>query len=761
MNAFVGRRDELEALAEAADRAATGPSVALVVGEAGCGKTRLMAEAASRLQLVQRFRVVGYEPERQVPLAAASSMLRGLAASGPEGRQLDRLAFGTTALEAATLDPVRVFESAHRAFRSCEPALLLLDDLQWADGLSLALVHYLLRAAADTGQRLIAFAALRPGHYGTAFAGSLEATLADDRVTRIELGALDRADSVALARELAPWLEEADAVAIWRAARGSPFWIDALVRSGGHEARAERLVTERLRGAGADAGALLAMLAVAGAPVLQADLAELLDWPADRLQVPLSELVQRGLARETAGAVEIAHDLIRAAAETTLPDVVRRRLHRRLARWLDASATDDVQLLRQLLEHRRAAGEPAAEVAVRLTRSPRRRLLGDEVLPVLTAIADHEPESLLDEHVAALAAELGRQDVALERWVLTAQQRSAPAERAAALLEASRAAFALGRPQEANAHLRRSCELERRMTPIALAQDVQRAELLLWGGIPEAEAATQAGRDLAYDVASRARRLVRRSGGPDALPRELRSVYLDALQVEEEAAKQHGDARRRLASAEDRILAARGFDECQLLAASVVAAETGSRVARLQEPPDLALLRESRQRLRHAWLEARRRVLPQQALDAGYWLVRALEEEGELREAADVVAELVQLARRVRDMPRDRFGIDRLACDLALYRDPAGGHAGAGAPARVERERARPHRHAPAGRDLALAVAPRGRCRGRRGPGRAGAGRQRGGRLPALRSGAPARLRRGAGPRWSRRAGTARARRMG
>ena len=82
MNAFVGRREELVELGEIAGAAAAGDvAAAVVVGEPGSGKSRLLAEAAAQARLSNRFRVVGYEAEREVPLAAASDLLLALAAT--------------------------------------------------------------------------------------------------------------------------------------------------------------------------------------------------------------------------------------------------------------------------------------------------------------------------------------------------------------------------------------------------------------------------------------------------------------------------------------------------------------------------------------------------------------------------------------------------------------------------------------------------------------------------------------------------------
>ena len=61
---FVGRTDELAALAAAAEAAAAGNVAAvMIVGEPGSGKTRLLHEAAARSQLSPQLHVVGYEPE--------------------------------------------------------------------------------------------------------------------------------------------------------------------------------------------------------------------------------------------------------------------------------------------------------------------------------------------------------------------------------------------------------------------------------------------------------------------------------------------------------------------------------------------------------------------------------------------------------------------------------------------------------------------------------------------------------------------------
>ena len=152
---FVGREEELGALLALAQAVRETPVAAgFVQGDPGCGKSRLLAEVVARAGDDRCLQVTGYEAEQAVPLAAASGLLRSLAEVGEEGKRLEELVFGR-AEEAGSLDPLRVFEATHRALRALGGRVLVVDDVQWVDALSLALLHYLVRAAVDVGQPLV------------------------------------------------------------------------------------------------------------------------------------------------------------------------------------------------------------------------------------------------------------------------------------------------------------------------------------------------------------------------------------------------------------------------------------------------------------------------------------------------------------------------------------------------------------------------------------------------------------------------------
>jgi DNA-binding CsgD family transcriptional regulator len=660
MSAFVGRVDELAALSEIAGAAIRGHAAAAVIlGDPGSGKSRLLAEAAARAQLSNRFRVVGYEPEREVPLASASELLRALADATPQGRRLAALVFDAGREEASPLEPLRVLEAAHRALRAVGPALVLVDDLQWVDELSLALCHYLVRAAEGSGQPLVLIAVARPSPNATSFAASLAQALPAERLRRLELGPLGGDEALKLVKTLAPALGDDTARGLAAKSGGSPFWLEALARSAGVEVDVGRLVTARLRGASADAGALLALLAIAARPLTLADAGDLSGWEAQRAEQAGRELLACGIAVEAGGALRLAHDLIRVAAVREIPDDRRRDIHRRLGDWLAQIAGSDLRRLREAVGHRHAAGVSSLDLAERLVRSPQRTLLGPDGLGLLASIAD-EADPLdagvlaLHEEVASLATELAEHEAAVERWSLVAERAELPSRRALALLAASRAAYGLARAAEARAFLEHSRQTQTGDEILRLEQDTHDAAILLW-----LEQRTTEGRQLARQAVAAATRLATRSGGAATLDARTRRAYLDALRLDYEAAVMEGDLEAMLRAAEAREAAARGFDLESYLTASLalgLALRQNGRV------------REATARVHRVWAEAQRRVLPRLVVDAGFWLARSLALKGELTEAELVVGKATEVAARVGDLPRARHRIARQACAIALER---------------------------------------------------------------------------------------------
>src|SRR5205814_1627197 len=149
-----------------------------------------------------------------------------------------------------------LFEAAHRAAGLRDSLLISIDDFQWSDERSTALIHYLVRGAQADGDPL---ALVVGGRRSTTLSGlitSLERLLGEG-LTRVTLGPLDHRSTVALARAVNPALDTQAAAAAADRAGGSPFWCELLARARDVDTDVARIVADRLATAGGNATVLL------------------------------------------------------------------------------------------------------------------------------------------------------------------------------------------------------------------------------------------------------------------------------------------------------------------------------------------------------------------------------------------------------------------------------------------------------------------------------------------------------------------------
>lgn len=324
-----------------------------------------------------------------------------------------------------------------------------------------------------------------------------------DRFRSIQLGPLSQAEGVTLAHALAPDIDDAAANTIWARAAGLPFWIDGLARSSDvNDSLFECLYGRRIATLGVDGEMALSALVVAGRPITFGELARCRAWSSERSEAAIAELVDHALVVLHGGTARLAHDLLREGAAGGLDPAEVRELHRRWAAVIEEEAGQDVQHLRSALEHRRAAGQPVAELARAIAVSPRRRWLGRdgarELATIVDGMARGEPGRLeLVGAVAALASEIGDSELALGLWSVVAEGVADPDERVRAAVAAAREAFELGKADESRAWLER-CRSAGRLPPeVAIAADLLEASVANW---------------LDYRLAERRRwRLVRRA----------------------------------------------------------------------------------------------------------------------------------------------------------------------------------------------------------------------------------------------------------
>ncbi len=645
---FVGRDREMAAIADLGylhghpERA-----IAIMLsGAPGIGKSRLLAEAGQRLIGVTRLEVIGYEPEKQVPLAAARDLLRALdafpsAESTPE----------------ATLDPLRVFEAAYHGLERIGPAVLVIDDLQWVDERTLALCHYLIRASAGSDSPLGVLAAGRPSQTMTTFSTSIIQLLgATGRVETIDLEPLGQEAGVDLVRTL--WADAgSDATEVWRGAAGSPYWIEMLARHRDVGASSDSLRLQALP-TDADATELMAILAAAGRPETWDRLTEVAGWDEARTRRAIEVLVDTGIVGTAGGAVAFSHDLVRASTEAAVASELMREMHVRWATLLEAAAreSDDVTILLAALEHRVAGGLDPLALADRVASAPRRRWLGDDGIAILGSIAEAAPPGdparvRLLRSLATLATETGDHQRAWDRWSALAAELVDQVERTDAVIAAGQAAAELRVRDSARA----SVELGRRSRPTqvqVVEVDALDARVSIW-----LEHRGSDGWEIARRAVEGGRGLAQSAGGIEQLDVRERRAYIDALEIAFEStiqAEAQGDV---MEIADELVGVSRGFGDASYLRALYhlgVAQDTAGAI------------RASAQRFRQVWTEANKRFLPSIAVDAGFFLVQKHIQLGEVDEAARLLGSVRDLAARVGDLGRFRARTRMVSWEIAF-----------------------------------------------------------------------------------------------
>ena len=438
---FVGRADELDALAIAFARRSEG-QVVVLAGESGIGKSCLVrrfldATAASERELVvlpgrcyerealpykgldgvvdalarflksaPRLEQAQYVPTRPGPLALMFPVLR----------RVEAIAAAASKFEPRERDPIELRARAFGALRDLlvrvaerKPTVIAIDDLQWADAESLALLRELLRPPDPPPLLLIATVRSGEAEPGSVEARVRQAIAALPSPHVIELGPL----SATHARELASRLlkrasldQRADADAIAREAEGHPLYIDALVR---HSAitshappappRLEDAIGEQVRRLDVAARRVIELVAVAGAPLAQAALEGAAEVDPQEFARIVSFLRVAHLA-SISGArgsdtIDAYHDKVRTAVLAGVDDVSRRAHHLRLAIALEAAETATAEAL---ATHWFGAGD-AERGAAHAERA------GDDAA---SALAFEHAAALYERALAAAGADLAR-----------------------------------------------------------------------------------------------------------------------------------------------------------------------------------------------------------------------------------------------------------------------------------------------------------------------------------------------------------------
>ncbi len=417
---LVGRARELEQLSELWRRAREasprerynvnvqpGGRLALLTGDAGIGKTRLVAELGRLAHASGAFVLAGRSPQDALlPYQPFVEALRhyvvhvpfdDLRASAREyGSELARLVPELRRRAPDLPAPVegdpdteryRLFEAVVGLLGEISasvPVLLVLDDLQWADRPTLLLLRHVARAP-DLRRVLVLGSYRAAATYADGFAQALSELRRERLVTQIKVGGLTESETAELVRIRAggspsPALSRG----LHAETEGNPFFIEEIVR---HLAEAgvdtdqadarelervglpegvKEVIAVRLSRLRPPAVEWLRLAAVIGRDFDLSLLEQVASLEEDQFLNALDEALAAGLVVEASGdsaRYSFSHALIRETLYEGMSLPRRARNHRRVGEALEAMG-DDAQLTALALHFARAAGPQDADKAI-------------------------------------------------------------------------------------------------------------------------------------------------------------------------------------------------------------------------------------------------------------------------------------------------------------------------------------------------------------------------------------------------------------
>jgi DNA-binding CsgD family transcriptional regulator len=372
------RAREVETLDALIDAAAAGDGrIALIEGQAGIGKSRLLAETRERAQSagMRVLAAKGSELEREFPFGVVRQLFE------PSLIDPDTRSAWLAGAAAAAGSIFEGFETPEDASRDAsfaalhglywlvvnaaadKPVLLALDDLHWVDRPSLRFVAYLARRLE--GLPALVATSLRSAEPGTdpALLGEI---VNDPATVAVRPGALSADGVTQLVRErLAEDADEAFCAACHATTGGNPLLLRQLLSSLESEGvQPEARNAAVVRDIGPRAVSRTVLLRLARLPGEAAAVARAVAVLGENADVPaaaaLAEIDERAAADATAALARVeilrpdpplafVHPLVRDAIYHDLPPGERELQHARAARMLADSGASPEQIASHLL----------------------------------------------------------------------------------------------------------------------------------------------------------------------------------------------------------------------------------------------------------------------------------------------------------------------------------------------------------------------------------------------------------------------------
>jgi DNA-binding SARP family transcriptional activator len=323
------------------------------LGDPGIGKTRLLEELERRVELAGGVVLSGraFEAERVRPYGAWVDALHSIRNSGTP---IDSADSGSREQLFEAIVQLLAEESQGRT------VAVVLDDIQWFDEASAALLHYAVRSGLG-GHLLIACAA-RAGELAdnSAVLRTMRALARDGRLLEVSVPPLSREATLEIARAVS---RDPDPERVWRESEGNPLFAIEIARALGRDGSSrsetlEQLIGDRLLRPDDTTRGLLAWLAVFGRDIAPALLVRLTRLPETEVFTALDMLERLAIVRQSGeDAYSFVHDVVRITAYAQIPSPRRKLLHLRIAEGLSALPDPNGTLAGDVARHAAEGGD--------------------------------------------------------------------------------------------------------------------------------------------------------------------------------------------------------------------------------------------------------------------------------------------------------------------------------------------------------------------------------------------------------------------
>lgn len=406
---FRGRERELNQLLAAWDRAARGQgTLAMIGGEAGVGKTRLVNELMLRAEAQGGRVFVGTTSPGEVQvyeslveaLRSALPLILGLLRDPHVLGNLSALLPELSVRSDVTIPPeasagtnlTRLIDSVIATvgvLARGRPLLLVLEDLHWAGAATMNLLEHLVRRLATSSVLVVGTyreEEVAAGHSLRAVRRRLEAEGSSLHVA-VERFAFEAIQAIVkeVLEERAS--DEAFLRDLHARSEGLPLFLEELIRDPQRQPETVRLgIPARLERLDEEARTLVEICAVAGVGFDVALISDASGWHEADILRALQGLTSARFVREptrrTRNDFVFAHHLIQGEIYAAIDPAVRKRRHAAIARALQAASASDTSRAAEVAHHYERGGEPAAaaESYATAVRHAAKLFAGEEVL---------------------------------------------------------------------------------------------------------------------------------------------------------------------------------------------------------------------------------------------------------------------------------------------------------------------------------------------------------------------------------------------